>query len=367
MSSALNNFVSVLVVACPCSLGLATPLCMIISQGKCTENGILVKSNEALENANKVKTIIFDKTGTLTEGLLSVNKMFIYNNEPEENVYKAIGSLEKKSEHPISKAIINYCKERNYSFVAVKNFKAIPGFGVYGEVSGVKYYIGNKKLMLENNIKIENDEEAENLSLEGNSLVYVAKEGNLVCLIGIKDKIRSEAKNAILKLKDKSITTCMLTGDNEKTASVVGKELGISNIISNVSPKEKASKVLELKENGLVMMCGDGINDSISLVSADIGVSVSNGTDIAIDSAQIVLMNNNIDKLNDLIIISKETIKTVKQNLFFAFLYNICMIPIATGVFKDFGLELNPMIASFAMMLSSLTVVFNSLRLKKYQ
>lgn len=221
--------------------------------------------------------------------------------------------------------------------------------------------------MQENNIEIKNNQDEINLVENGNSILFIAKSGNLIGLIGVKDVIRENIKETIQKLKNRNINIVMLTGDNEKTAKYIADEIGITNIIADVKPKEKAEKIKKLKQEGLVMMCGDGINDSVSLVTADIGVSVSNGTDIAIDSANVVLMNNNLDRINDLIQISEKTIKNIKQNLFWAFFYNICMIPIACGLLSRFGILLNPMIAALAMTISSLTVVFNALRLKEFK
>lgn len=240
-------------------------------------------------------------------------------------------------------------------------------FGVYAKVNNDVFFIGNKKLMQENNIEIKNNQDEINLVENGNSILFIAKNGSLIGLIGVKDVIRENIKETIQKLKNRNINIVMLTGDNEKTAKYIADEIGITNIIANVKPKEKAEKIKKLKQEGLVMMCGDGINDSVSLVTANIGVSVSNGTDIAINSANVVLMNNNLDRINDLIEISEKTIKNIKQNLFWAFFYNICMIPIACGFLSGFGILLNPMIAALAMTISSLTVVLNALRLKEFK
>ena len=247
----------------------------------------------------------------------------------------------------------------------IKNFKSIAGFGVYAKINNDEYFIGNKNLMIENKIEIKKQKDEINLTESGNSILYVSKNNKLIALIGVKDVIRDNIKETIRKIKDKNINVVMLTGDNEKTAEYIAKEIGITNVIANVKPKEKAEKIKELKQNGIVMMCGDGINDSISLVSSDIGVSISNGTDIAIDSANVILMNSNLDKINDLIYISYKTVKNIKQNLFWAFFYNILMIPIAAGFLNDFGLILNPMISAFAMTISSLTVVLNALNLRR--
>ena len=364
-ATAINIFVSILVVACPCSLGLATPLAIVIASGNASKKGILVKTSETLENAHKVKTICFDKTGTLTKGELSIYKLYNYSNIDEKEILKIVASIENKSEHPIARAIVKKAQDEKIKLEEIKEFKAIPGFGVEAIIeSGEKYLIGNKKLMLENNIKIENEKDEQELVGDGNSILFVSSNNKIVALIGVKDILKENVKGVIKKLKQRKINLVMLTGDNEKTAEIIAKEIGIEKVISNVTPKEKAEQIKKLKEDGIVMMCGDGINDSVSLVTADIGVSVSSGTDIAMDSSQVVLMSDNLEKIDDLIDISKRTIRNIKQNLFWAFFYNICMIPIACGVLIPFGISMNPMIAAFAMTVSSLTVVLNALRLR---
>lgn len=364
-ATAINIFVSILVVACPCSLGLATPLAIVIASGNSSKKGILVKTSETLENAHKVKTICFDKTGTLTKGELSISKLYNYSNIDEKEILKIVASIENKSEHPIARAIVKKAQDEKIKLEEIKEFKAIPGFGVEAIIeSGEKYLIGNKKLMLENNIKIENEKDEQELVSDGNSILFVSSNNKIVALIGVKDILKENVKEVIKKLKQRKINLVMLTGDNEKTAEIIAKEIGIEKVISNVTPKEKAEQIKKLKEDGIVMMCGDGINDSVSLVTADIGVSVSSGTDIAMDSSQVVLMSDNLEKIDDLIDISKKTIRNIKQNLFWAFFYNICMIPIACGVLIPFGISMNPMIAAFAMTVSSLTVVLNALRLR---
>ena len=398
--TAINVFVSILVVACPCSLGLATPLAIVVATGNASKKGILIKNSEALENAHKVKTIVFDKTGTLTKGELTVSKICNYSDLSDAEIIRNIAVIERKSEHPIARAVVRYAEEvsqtekvymEKLKKTKVTGFKAIPGFGVSAIIDGSKYLIGNKKLMIENGIvlnsvskikdklskasvnedeffkqsknKIENDEEV--LSNGGNSLLFVAKEKELIALIGVKDVVRENAKEVIESLYTLNKRVVMLTGDNENTAKHIAKEIGIKEIIANVKPKEKAEKIKELKKDGLVMMCGDGINDSVSLVTADIGVSISTGTDIAMDSSSVVLMKDNLSKINDLLEISRRTIINIKQNLFWAFFYNICMIPIAMGIFSGFGIAMNPMLSAFAMTLSSLTVVLNACRLLK--
>ena len=360
----INIFVTILVVACPCSLGLATPLAIVTASGICSKKGILVKTSESLENAHKVKTIVFDKTGTLTKGKLSISRIYNYSNLTENKLLEIIASIENKSEHPIAKAIVIEAKERNIPIKDTTDFKAIPGYGVYAKYEKDEYLIGNKKLMEDNNIKINNEQDEEKLTDDANSILFVAKNNKLIALIGVKDTLKENVEQVIKKLKSKNINIVMLTGDNEKTAKSIAEKIGIDTVIANVKPKEKAEHIKRLKEKGIVMMCGDGINDSVSLVTADIGVSVSSGTDIAMDSSNVVLMNDNLEKINDLIYISKRTIRNVKENLFWAFFYNICMIPIAMGVLEPFGIAMNPMVAAFAMTISSLTVVLNALRLR---
>lgn len=368
ISFVINTFVTVLVVACPCSLGLATPLAIVISSGEASKRGILIKNSEGLENSHKVKTVVFDKTGTLTNGKLGVSKIYNYTGEniDNNNLLKIIASIENKSEHPIAKGIVNYAVDNNLQLEEVEEFTNIPGYGVKAQYQGKSYLIGNSKLMKEKNVDISKAlRKEEELEKDGNSILFASEENVVIGLIGVKDTIKEHSIEVVEKLKEQNIEVIMLTGDNEKTAKAIADKIGIQNVISNVLPKEKAEKIKELKENGLVMMCGDGINDSISLVTADIGVAVGGGTDIAMDSSDIVLMNNDLRKINELMYISKKTIRNIKQNLFWAFFYNICMIPIAIGIFSPFGVTMNPMFASIAMTLSSLTVTLNSLRLKK--
>ncbi len=366
ISFIINTFITVLVVACPCSLGLATPLAIVVSSGTASRKGILIKNSESLENAHKAKTIVFDKTGTLTNGKLSVNKIYNYSNLSNEEIIQIVASIENKSEHPIARGIVDYAKNKNIELLEAKDFKNISGYGIYAKLNENEYYIGNTKLMKEQNIDIEEKlKDEEELEKDGNSILFVSENSKVIALIGVKDTIRENVKEVTRKLKEQGKKVVMLTGDNENTAKSIAKSIGITDVIANVLPKQKAEKIQELKKDGLVMMCGDGINDSVSLVTADIGVAVGNGTDIAIDSSDVVLMKGNLDRINDLIDISKRTIRNIKQNLFWAFFYNICMIPIAIGIFSSFGITMNPMFASLAMTLSSITVTLNSLRLRK--
>lgn len=392
VSWSINVFISVLVVACPCSLGLATPLSIVIASGESSKKGILIKNSEALENAHKVKTIVFDKTGTLTKGKLSLSKIYNYTGntlilenkgkdkaEGEKNrneqseisdseLIKIVASVEAKSEHPIARGIVNDAKDRKIELEKVKEFQSLAGLGVTALYNGEKYIIGNKKLMEQNGVEIieQVEKDEEKLQKAGNSILFVAKENELIALLGVKDNLKENAKDVVSKLKLFGINVVMLTGDNEKTAHAIADSIGIDNVIAGVMPKDKAETIENLKKNdGMVMMCGDGINDSVSLVKADIGVSVGSGTDVAMDSSNVVLMNNNLEKIIDLIEISHRTIKNIKQNLFWAFFYNICMLPIAIGVFSPLGIVINPMMASIAMTISSVTVTLNSLRLKR--
>lgn len=361
ISIALTHFITVLVVACPCALGLSTPLAIIISEGLCAKNGIIVKTSETLENAHKIDTIVFDKTGTLTYGNLSISKLYNYSELLDDDILRLTASLEAKSTHPITTAFQDIKTKKN-----VDDFKIIEGIGLEGKIDKNKYYLGNSKIL--NKLKIENEYQKDENKLKesGNSIIYVIENNKVLALIGVKDIIRPSAKEAIKELKRLDKEVIMLTGDNKETATKIAKELGIDNIISNVMPKEKTNEIKKLlNDNKKVMMIGDGINDAPSLKTASIGVSISSGTDIATNSADIILMNNNLISLLNLLKISKKTILNIKENLFWAFFYNICMIPVATGLLSTKGIVMNPMIAAFAMTASSLTVTINALRLKK--
>ena len=365
-ATALSTFVTVLVVACPCSLGLATPLAIVISEGTCASNGILVKKSEILENASKINTIIFDKTGTLTFGKLKMSQIYNYSDLSEKELIKLAGSIEETSTHPIRQAFASYMQENKIEKVDVKNIENLAGLGITGEVDNQKLILGNRKIIEKFNIENNHIEDEKKLALEGNTIIYIANEKNVLALIGVNDIVRANAKEVIEKLKKRNIQTIMLTGDNKETSEKIGKELGIAKVISNVLPSQKAETVKKFKQEGKkVMMCGDGINDSPALTSADIGVSVKSGTDIAMDSSDVILTKNDLNSILKLIKISDETIKNIKQNLFWAFFYNCLMIPIAIGLLKPIGISINPMIASLAMVLSSLTVVFNAMRLRR--
>ena len=365
-NEAISAFVTILVVACPCALGLATPLAIVVSEGTCANEGILVKKSEILENAEKINTIVFDKTGTLTYGTLKIAKIINYSNIEEKELMQYVGSLEAKSTHPIAKAFEQYLKENKIQNLEVKEFENISGYGIKGVVADKEIILGNAKILTYFNIENKYQEAQTLLSKEGNSIIYVVQNKEVIAIIGVNDIVRENAKQVIEKLNKNNIQTIMLTGDNEETAKIIAEKIGITDVIANVVPSEKADIIKKLKaENKKVMMCGDGINDSPALANADIGVSVNSGTDIAMDSSDVILMKNDLSKILDLINISKHTIRNIKQNLFWAFFYNSLMIPVSMGLLKPWGISINPMLAGFAMVISSLTVILNSLRLKK--
>lgn len=360
LNISLTRFVTVLVISCPCALGLATPLAVVVAMGITARNGILIKTSEVLEAINKVDTIVFDKTGTLTYGNLKISKLCNYSNYNNSKLLNIVSSIESKSNHPIASAF-----KTNDKLQKVTNFKNIDGIGLKGATNNKEYYVGNNKLIKK--LKINNTHSKDELDLvnNGNSIIYVIEDNNIIALIGVKDIIRKEAKEVIKKLNNMNKNVIMLTGDNEITAQVIAKELGIKEVIANVLPKDKAEKIKELMNNNkYVMMVGDGINDAVSLVTANIGVALSSGTDIANNSADVILMNNNLINIINMFHISKKAITNIKQNLFLAFFYNICMIPLAIGLLSKWNINMNPMLGSIAMTLSSITVVLNALRLK---
>ena len=366
VSVALTSFVTILVVACPCSLGLATPLAIVVSEGLSAENGILVKKSEILENAQKVNTIVFDKTGTLTYGMLKIAQVINYSNLEEKELLQIVGSIEKKGMHPIAKAFSSFLEENKIETLEVENFEEISGHGVVGSIQNEEIILGNRKILEKYEIENPAIQDEEKLSKEGNTIVYVVKNKKVIALIGIKDGIRENVKEVIQTLNKNNIETMMLTGDNQAVAEKIAKEIGISKVRANVAPAQKVELIQKLKEeNKFVMMCGDGINDSPALASSHIGVSIGSGTDIAMDSADVILTKNDLQSILDLMQISKKTIRNIKQNLFWAFFYNTLMIPIAIGILRPFGITINPMIASLAMVMSSFTVILNALRLKR--
>ena len=366
----LTIFISILIIACPCSLGLATPTAIMVGTGKGAELGILIKSGEALEKLNEIDTIVFDKTGTLTEGTPKVIDIVSIDNVlSKDEILKIAASMEVNSEHPLGKAVYDEAKEKNVELYDVKKFLSISGRGVIGEIEEKKYLLGNKKLLLDNGISNLYEEEIHRYELEGKTTILLADEEKLIAFITLADVVRNESIKLIEKLKKENIKTYMLTGDNERTAKVIAKKLGIDDVIAEVSPEDKYKKVKDLQEQGRkVVMVGDGVNDSPALAQADVGMAIGSGTDIAIESADIVLMSKDIETILTAIRLSKATIKNIKENLFWAFFYNSCGIPIAGGLLYLFtGHLLNPMLAGLAMGLSSVSVVTNALRLKRFK
>ena len=356
-SSLFTTFVTVLVVACPCALGLAVPLVISVSYGLCAKRGIVVKEGEALEKVKDVLYAIFDKTGTLTYGKLAISKVFTYSID-KYSLLKIVSSIEANSTHPVASA---FSKE---DLLPVTSYQELTGFGVMGTVDNEEYSLGNLGMLKKLGVRNYHKKDYEELLKDGCSIIFVVHNKKVVGLIGLKDIVRDDMKVVIAKLRERNITPVMLTGDNMEVAKKVGKELGITEIKANVLPDEKADIVKEYEKQGPTLMIGDGVNDAIALVEASVGISVSSGTDVASDASDVILMNHDLNNLIDLIDIGHKAKTIIVENLFWAFFYNLIMIPIAVGLFENFGIVLNPMIASLCMTLSSLTVVFNSLRLK---
>ena len=369
--TALSFFIAVLVIACPCALGLATPTSIMVGTGKGAENGILIKSGEALETAHKIKTVVFDKTGTITKGKPVLTDLIAYGKYNENELLKIAASVENDSEHPLAEAIVNKAKEKNIEIKPYEKFRAMPGYGIRAIFEGKEVQIGNRKLMENRKIDVEiSQKDYDILSNEGKTPMYISIDNELAGLVAVADVIKETSKEAIEKLKKMGIKTIMLTGDNEKTAKFIAKQVGIDDVISEVLPYQKSQKVKELQEKDeFVAMVGDGINDSPALAQANVGIAIGNGTDVAIESADIVLIRNDLRDVAGAISLSKATITNIKENLFWALFYNVLGIPFAAGIFYAFfnGPKLDPMIAAFAMSFSSVSVLGNALRLKFFK
>ncbi|MBO3442861.1 heavy metal translocating P-type ATPase [Clostridium haemolyticum] len=366
----LTIFISVLVIACPCALGLATPTAIMVSSGKGAESGVLIKSGEALETAHKINTIVFDKTGTITEGKPEVTNVITSEGFEEDYLIQLVASAEKASEHPLGEAIVKYAKEKEISLIDVKSFKSITGKGIEVVINNKTIIVGNKRLMNERKVSIGKlEEKFQLLSTEGKTPMYVSVDGNISGIIAVADVIKKNSKIAIKKLQKMDIRTIMITGDNEKTAMAIAKQVGIDEVLAEVMPQDKANNVKRIQEKGeIVAMVGDGINDAPALVQSNVGIAIGSGTDIAMESADIILIKNDILDVVTAVQLSKVTIKNIKENLFWAFGYNTLGIPIAAGILTLFGgPKLNPMIAAAAMSLSSVSVLTNALRLKKFK
>lgn len=365
---ALTIFISVLVIACPCALGLATPTAIMVGTGKGAEYGVLIKGGEALEITHKVDTIVFDKTGTITEGKPVVTDI-ISTNISKDDLLVLSASSEKGSEHPLGEAIVRAAKEKNLELKDISNFKAIPGQGIQVEIDGKVILLGNRKLMDENSISVgELGKESDRLAKEGKTPMYIAINNSLEGIIAVADVVKPSSKEAIESLHKMGIKVAMITGDNKKTADAIAKQVGIDIVLSEVLPEDKANEVKKLQDKGSkVAMVGDGINDAPALAQADIGIAIGTGTDVAIESANVVLMKGDLRDVVTAIKLSKATIKNIKENLFWAFGYNTLGIPVAMGVLHIFGGPLlNPMIGAAAMSLSSVSVLTNALRLRKF-
>lgn len=370
LTFSLMAFTSVIVIACPCALGLATPTAIMVGTGKGAEYGILIKGGEPLEAACKVKAIVFDKTGTLTKGEPEVTDIVPVGIHDEEEVIAVASGLEKTSEHPLAEAIIKYAQEESVSFEAATNFRAIPGHGVEGTIKGKKYYFGNRKLMTDVvKLSVENIErKMRKLEDGGKTAMILANETEIMGLIAVADTIKDSSLEAVQQLQKRGLQVYMITGDNRRTAEAIAKQSGIKNVLAEVLPQDKANEIKKLQDQGMrVAMVGDGINDAPALAQADVGIAMGSGTDVAMETGGIVIIKNDLRDVLTAIDLSKETMSKIKQNLFFALFYNVIGIPIAARLFVTFGLVLKPELAGLAMALSSISVVTNSLLLKNFR
>ena len=367
---ALSVVITTLVIACPCALGLATPTSIMVGTGKGAEHGVLIKSGEALETTHNLETIVFDKTGTLTEGKPIVTDILVTPLITKEDLLYYAASGETGSEHPLGEAIVQKSKEENMTLVKPDHFEAIPGHGVRVEIDGKDMYIGNRKLMVEQKIDLSRmEKESDRLADEGKTPMYLSMDGELAGIIAVADTLKENSVKAVKELKKRNVEVIMITGDNKRTAQAISKQVGIDRVLSEVLPEDKAEEVKKLQESGKkVAMVGDGINDAPALAQADIGIAVGSGTDVAIESADIVLMRNDLTAVLTAIDLSHTTLRNIKQNLFWAFAYNLVGIPVAMGLLYIFGGPLmSPMFAAVAMSFSSVSVLLNALRLKRFK
>ncbi len=366
---ALTIFISILVVACPCALGLATPTAIMVGTGKGAELGVLIKSGVALESAYKIETIVFDKTGTITEGKPRVTDIITREGFNENKLLEIAATAEKGSEHPLGEAIVKEAEARKITFLDAKDFYAIPGHGIEVNIEGDKVLLGNEKLMRDRNIEPALIDESARLADEGKTPMFIAINNRLEGIIAVADVVKENSKEAIERLHDMGIEVAMITGDNKRTAKAIAKQVGIDIVLAEVLPADKSNEVKKLQEKGKkVAMVGDGINDAPALAMADIGIAIGSGTDVAMESADIVLMKSDLLDVVTAIKLSKSTIRNIKQNLFWAFAYNTAGIPLAAGLFYALGgPKLNPMFAAAAMSMSSVSVVTNALRLRRFK
>lgn len=367
---ALTITISVLVIACPCALGLATPTAIMVGTGKGAENGVLIKSGGALETTHKIKTIVFDKTGTITEGKPKVTDIIPAEGISETELLTLAASAERGSEHPLGEAIVNSAEEKGIPFLKTAAFNAVPGHGIEVTIDGDHLLLGNKKLMDESQISLGSlTAESDTLANQGKTPMYIAKNGRIAGIIAVADTVKESSLQAIEKLHRMGLEVVMITGDNKRTAEAIAKQVGIDRVLSEVLPEDKANEVKKLQEEGRkVAMVGDGINDAPALAQADVGIAIGSGTDVAMESADIVLMRSDLMDVPTAVELSKATIKNIKENLFWAFAYNVLGIPVAMGLLYLFGGPLlNPMIAGAAMSFSSVSVLINALRLKGFK
>lgn len=365
----LVTSMSVLVIACPCALGLASPISVIAGIGKSAEYGVLIRNGEALQKTSQLTVLVFDKTGTITEGKPAVIQIIECDTSDKNAIIQFAASLEKHSEHPLAQAILSDAHHKNLAPLIAEQFEAIVGQGVVGKIQNQSVLLGNKKLMIENHIAIQEwYSKVSALTALAQTPIYLAINKKLIGIIAVADPIKSGVKNAITQFKKMGLNVVMLTGDNQKTAEAIAKQVGITQVIAEVLPTEKAEKIKQLQSSHIkkrIGMVGDGINDAPALMQADVGFAIGSGTDIAIESADVTLMQNSIVSVYDAMLVSKATMRNIKQNLFGAFIYNVIGIPIAAGILYPFiGMLLNPMIAGAAMAASSLTVVSNANRLR---
>jgi Cu+-exporting ATPase len=368
LTIALMNFVAVMIIACPCALGLATPTAVMVGTGKGAERGILIKGGESLETAHKLDTIVFDKTGTLTKGEPEVTDIITLNAFSKEEILKYVASAEKTSEHPLGEAIVKRADERKIELLEAKNFNAIEGHGIEAIVDGKNILLGNMKLMRKRQIEVRDLEaKAEKLAAEGKTPMYVSLEGKAAGLIAVADTLKENSIQAVKRLKGLGLEVVMLTGDNKKTAEAIARKAGIDKVLPEVLPEDKVREIKRLQSEGKkVAMVGDGINDAPALAQADVGIAIGSGTDVAMEASDITLIKGDLRGVVAAIELSKKTIRIIKQNLFWAFFYNTAGIPIAAGIlYPFFGIFLNPIFASAAMAFSSVSVVSNSLRLRR--
>ena len=366
----LTIFVSILVIACPCALGLATPTAIMVGTGKGAELGILIKGGEALETTHKINAVVLDKTGTITEGKPKLTDIRAYGGISQDDALLLCASAERGSEHPIARAIVEEADLRRISLINPDGFKAVPGRGIDATVSGRRVLAGNHKLMEENGVDTDMAQsDAEEFTGSGRTLMFVAVDGKLAALIAAADTVKQSSREAIGRLKKLGISVYMITGDNRNTANVIAKEVGIENVLSDVLPQDKAGEIKRLQEAGrMVTMVGDGINDAPALVQADVGMAIGTGTDVAVESADVVLMRGDLNEVPTAIALSRATIRNIKQNLFWAFVYNTLGIPFAAGIVYLFGGPLlSPIFAGAAMAFSSVSVVTNALRLRRFK